>query len=163
MDDRQERVAQGHDREETQLERLDRNHIELLNELRVAGTGIQVLLAFLLIVPFNNRFTRLSRFERADYFVTLVAVGVATVLLIAPSIHHRLLFRRAEKPFLIETGNRLVILAMAFLTVGLTGIFVLITNVLFGGLAVPLAGVVTFAFVAGVWFVVPLSRRRREE
>jgi hypothetical protein len=156
MDDREA----GDGREETQLERLDRNHIELLGELRVAGTGIQVLLAFLLVVPFNNRFTHLTRFERADYFVTLVAVGIATVLLTAPSIHHRMLFRRAEKPFLIESGNRLVILAMAFLTVGLTGIFVLITDVLFGGVATPLVGTATFVYVAGVWFAVPLRRRR---
>jgi uncharacterized protein DUF6328 len=148
-------------RNETELERLDRNQLELLNELRVAGTGIQVLLAFLLVVPFNNRFLRLTRFERADYFATLVAVGVATVLLIAPSIHHRLLFRHAEKPFLVATGNRLVIVAMAFLTVGLTGIFVLITDVLFGGVTVPLVGAATFLFVGGVWFVVPLRRLRR--
>lgn len=147
-------------RGETRLERLDRNHIELLGELRVAGTGIQVLLAFLLVVPFNNRFTRLTRFERADYFVTLVAVGVATVLLIAPSIHHRVLFRQSEKPFLIESGNRLVILAMAFVTVGLTGIFVLITDVLFGGLVAALVGGCTLGFVTGVWFAVPLRRRR---
>jgi hypothetical protein len=147
-------------RGETELEQLDRNHIELLNELRVAGTGIQVLLAFLLIVPFNQRFIRLTRFERADYFVTLVMVAVSAVLLIAPSIHHRLLFRRAEKRFLVETGNRMVVVAMAFLTVALTGIFVLITDVLFGGVAVPLVGVATFAYVGGVWFGLPLVRRR---
>ena len=80
-------------RAESPNERLDRNQIELLNELRVAGTAIQVLLAFLLVVPFDSRFERLSSFERYDYFATLLCIAVAAVLLIALSIHHRLLFR----------------------------------------------------------------------
>jgi O-antigen/teichoic acid export membrane protein len=148
-------------RDESPLERLDRNTVELLNELRVAGTGIQVLLAFLLVVPFNNRFTRLSTFARTDYYVTLTCVAVAAVLLIAPSIHHRLLFRRAQKAFVVRVGNRLVIVAMAFLSAGLTGIMVLISDFLYGGAAAWVAGVLAAGLVVGVWFVVPLIRRRK--
>ena len=109
----------GHERDETPLERLDRNTIELLNELRVASTGIQVMFAFLLIVPFNNGFRRVSSFERTDYFVTLLCVAVAAILLMAPSIHHRLLFRHGEKGYLLRVANRLAILAM--ISLGLEG------------------------------------------
>ena len=146
-------------RDETELERLDRNTIELLNELRVAGTGVQVLFAFLLVVPFNNRFTKLSSFARTDYYVTLTCVAIAAVLLIAPSIHHRLLFRQRQKQFIVDLGNRLAILAAAFLTVGLTGILVLVSDFVFEGATAAVIGVCTAGFVIGVWFVLPLYRR----
>ena len=146
-------------RDETELERLDRNTMELLNELRVAGTGVQVLFAFLLIVPFNNRWSKVSSFGRYDYFVTLLCVAIAAVLLIAPSIHHRLLFRRRQKEFIVEIGNRLAILAAAFLTVGLTGILVLVSDFVFDGATAAVIGVCTAGFVIGVWFILPLLRR----
>src|SRR4030081_677299 len=84
-------------RDESARERADRNELELLNELPLASAGVQVLLAFLLIVPFNTRFARLSTFERYDYFITLLSMAMAATLLIAPSIHHRLLFRLSQK------------------------------------------------------------------
>jgi hypothetical protein len=146
-------------RDESKRERLDRNQIELLNELRVAGTGIQVLLAFLLVVPFNQRFTKLDGFERGDYYVTLVLVAASAILLIAPSIQHRLLFRLDEKRYLVDTGSRLAIAAMACLGPGLAGMVVLITDFLFGGVAAAVAGALTLGMVAGLWFVVPLRRR----
>jgi hypothetical protein len=90
-------AAPEDDRDESAMERLDRNTVELLNELRVASTGIQVLLAFLLVIPFNARFVRLTSFERGLYLVTLICIATAAVLLIGPSIHHRILFRRREK------------------------------------------------------------------
>jgi len=155
-------VAQQADqRDETKLERLDRNTIELLNELRVAGTGVQVLFAFLLIVPFNNRWSKVSSFGRYDYFVTLLCVAIAAVLLIAPSIHHRLLFRQRQKEFIVEVGNKLAIVAAAFLTVGLTGILVLISDFVFHGATAAVVGVSTAGFVIGVWFAIPLYRRAR--
>ena len=150
-------------RDETPLEQLDRNIIELLNELRVAGTGIQVLLAFLLVAPFDSRFTRLSTFERDDYFVTLVCIALAAVLLIAPSIHHRILFRQHQKPYLIRVGNQAMIVAMAFLAVGLTGILVLISDLMFGGVAAGVAGLATALVIGGLWFAVPFNRRRSEK
>ena len=85
------------DRDETPDEQLDRNTIELLNELRVAGTGIQVMFGFLLVVPFNAGWSKTTSFERTIYFVTLGLVAVAAFLLMAPPVHHRLLFRHHEK------------------------------------------------------------------
>jgi cation transport ATPase len=146
-----------HQRDESTLERLDRNELELLTELRVASAGIQVLLAFLLIVPFNNRFTRLSGFERYDYFMTLVCMAVAATLLIAPSIHHRVLFRKSQKEFLVSVGNRVAIIAMVFMTVGMTGILMLIADIVFGGASTVVAAVV----VSVLWFGIPLNRLRK--
>jgi O-antigen/teichoic acid export membrane protein len=158
--DEGERNTEG-ERNESPLERLDRNTVELLNELRVAGTGIQVLFAFLLIVPFNAGWRRVSSFERYDYFVTLLCVAIAATLLIAPSVHHRLLFRRGEKEYLVSISNRLLIVASVFLSVGLTGILVLITDFLFGGAAAAVVGTLTALSLATVWFAIPLQRRRR--
>ncbi len=149
------------ERHESSLERLDRNEVELLTELRVAGTGVQVLLAFLLIVPFNNRFARLSSFERYDYFVTLVCMAIAATLLIAPSIHHRVLFRMSQKAFLVSVGNQVAIIAMVFMTAGMTGILMLIADVVFGGASTVVVGVLAGVVVSAVWFGIPLNRRRK--
>lgn len=112
-------AASAHDgREETKLEQLDRNTIELLNELRVASTGIQFMFGFLLIVPFDSAFGRISSFERTVYFATLMCVAVSSVLLMAPSIQHRILFRHREKGFLVAVANRLAIGSMAFWPLG---------------------------------------------
>ena len=142
-------------RDETHRERLDRNTIELVNELRVAGTGIQVLLAFLLVAPFNQRFKSLTAFERGDYYVTLVCIALAAVLLIAPSVHHRLLFRQGEKGYVVKLGTRLAIAASVFLALGLTGILVLITHMMFGGAAAVASGIVAATLMGAVWFAVP--------
>jgi hypothetical protein len=152
----------GDDRDETPDEKLDRNTIELLNELRIAGSGIQILFAFLLVVPFNAGWTKTTSFERAVYFVTLVLVAIAAVLLLAPPIHHRLLFRHHEKRYLVTSGNRLAIAGMVFLALGFTGILVLLSDYVVGGVAPIVAGVVTVGAVGGLWFAVPLIRRWRE-
>lgn len=148
-------------RDETPIERLDRNTIELLNELRVAGTGIQIMFAFLLVAPFNARFTHISEFARVDYFITLVCVAVSAVLLMAPSIHHRILFRRGEKPYLVWMANRLAIVAMVFLTIGFTGIMVLLSDVVLGGPAPLIIGLLSAAVITGLWFALPLIKRAR--
>jgi hypothetical protein len=152
----------GDDRDETTDETLDRNTIELLNELRVAATGIQVMFAFLLVVPFNTGWKRTTSFERTDYFVTLALVAVAAFLLMAPPIQHRLLFRHHEKRFLVTVGNRLAIAGMTFLALGFTGILVLLSDYTVGGVAPIVAGVLTLTFTGGLWFGVPLVRRFRE-
>jgi hypothetical protein len=149
------------ERDESELERLDRNTVELLNELRVASTGIQVLFAFLLVVPFNAGFSKLTSFDRYCYFVTLLCLAVAATLLIAPSMHHRLLFRQKEKDYLVTVGTRLAIVAGIFLTAGMTGILVLISNFVFGGVTAAVVGVLTAIVVSVLWFGMPLVRRRR--
>jgi hypothetical protein len=145
--------------DEPDSERLGRNVTDLLNELRVAGTGIQVMFAFLLVVPFNAGWKETSPFDRWVYFVTLLCIAVAAVLLIAPSVHHRLLFRRHERDYLVRVGTRLAILAATFLAVGLTGILVLISNFVFGTVAAVIVGIAAAIVVIGVWFALPLGRR----
>jgi hypothetical protein len=149
-------------RGESQPERLDRNTVELLNELRIAGTGIQVMFAFLLIVPFNAGWRHVDGFERTVYFVTLLIVALAAILLLAPPIHHRLLFRHGEKPFLIRVGNQLAIAGMACLGLGFVGILILLSDVVVGGAAPAIVGLVAAAVIAGLWFVLPLVRRGEE-
>jgi hypothetical protein len=151
--------ASQDERNETPIERLDRNTMELLNELRVAGTGIQIMFAFLLVAPFNTGFKHVSEFGRIDYFVTLICVALAAVLLMAPSIHHRILFRHGEKPYLIWMANRLAIAAMVFLTIGFTGILVLLADVVLGGPAPVIMGVLSASIITGLWFALPLARK----
>ncbi|MFZ0089909.1 MAG: DUF6328 family protein [Solirubrobacteraceae bacterium] len=155
------------DREEAQRgesppQRLDRNTIELLNELRVAGTGIQVMFAFLLVVPFDSRFKELSAFETTTYFVTLLLVGVAAIVLLAPPIHHRILFRQGEKRYLVWLANYLAIAGMIFIALGFTGILILLSDVVVGGAAPVVVGTIAFLFIVGLWFVVPLGRRTED-
>ena len=157
----QEIAAADDERNETPLQRLDRNTVELVSEMRVAAIGIQVLFAFLLILPFNARFTRLNGFERGVYMVTLICIAIATVLLIAPSIHHRLLFRRGQKKFLVDTGNRLMILASLFMSVGLTGAVLLISEFVVGGAAAAVIAVCGAVMIVALWFAVPLNQRRQ--
>lgn len=144
---------------ETEAEREDRNLIELLNELRVTGTGIQVLLAFLLVVPFNAGYKRMTGFDKAVYFGGLTCIAASAALLIAPSVHHRLLFRHRQRPFIIDTANRLAIAGMCLLAVGLVAILTLIGNVVYGTPAAVIAGTVATATLALLWFAIPLGRR----
>jgi hypothetical protein len=160
VSDRSEQAEQK--RDESQPERLDRNTVELLNELRIAGTGIQVMFAFLLVVPFNTGWKQVDGFERTVYFVTLLVVALAAFLLMAPPIHHRLLFRHGEKPFLIRIGNYMAIGGMICLGLGFVGILVLISDVVVGGAAPAVVGALALALVAGLWFVLPLARREQD-
>jgi hypothetical protein len=146
-------------RRETKAERADRNMGELLQELRVALPGVQILFAFLLTVPFAQGFTRLSGDQRDLYFGILMATALSTVLLIAPSANHRLLFRQRDKEHLVTISNRLAIAGLAVLAVAMTGTVLLIADLLFNG-----AQVVIFTIAAGIafaifWGVMPLVRR----
>jgi hypothetical protein len=155
-------TAEEKQRDETPPERLDRNTIELLNELRIAGTGIQVMFAFLLVVPFNTGWGHVDSFERTVYFVTLLSVATAAFLLMAPPIHHRILFRHGEKRFLVRTANYLAIAGMAFLALGFIGILILLSDVVVGGAAPVIVGGLAAAFLAGLWFLMPMIRRNEE-
>src|SRR5881397_3111932 len=104
---------------EGEKQRVDRELIELLNELRVAMPGVQVLFAFLLIVPFSNGFPKMTPVQRDVYFVAFLCTAVATLLLIAPSIHHRLRFRDRDKEALLQRANRLSIAGLGFLAVAM--------------------------------------------
>src|SRR5436190_18421137 len=93
-------------RNETHLERCYRNLVELLQEVRVVQTGVQVLFAFLLMAPLAARFPQLSSFQKLQYFTTLLAAGGAAILLIAPTAYHRILFRLGDKEYLVAVANR---------------------------------------------------------
>ncbi len=149
-----------HGREESELERLDRNLIELMGELRVALPGVQVLFAFLLVAPFNQRFGKTTHFERGLYFGALLCTLVASILLIAPTVIHRLEFRHGDKGYVVRTGNRLTIAGLIVLAAAMTCAITLVTGFLFGtAAAIGTAAFAVFAFTM-VWFVVPLWRRR---
>jgi hypothetical protein len=143
---------------ETKEERLDRELIEFLNELRVVLPGVQVLFAFLLTVPFTNQFQNVTNEQRQVYFWTFICTTVATALLIAPSAHHRLQFRQRDKERLLRTSNRLAIGGMVFLTLALVGAVYLVTDLLFH----PAAAAVVTAAVGVVfgwfWWALPLWR-----
>src|SRR2546423_4815797 len=127
----------GTGRRETPLERWDRNFSELLQELRVAQTGVQVLFAFLLTLPFTNRFERITGVQRGTYVVTLVAAAAATALLIAPVSYHRLVFRQGRKPQLVRTGSKPATLGLGCRLVPMLGAVLLVGG---GGLGAPRAG-----------------------
>ena len=147
--------ANGEDRED----RLNRELIELLNELRVVLPGVQVLFAFLLTVPFTNQFQKVTNEQRQIYFWTFICTTIATALLIAPSAHHRLRWRQRDKERLLRTSNRLAIAGMIFLTLALVGAVYLVTDLLFHPAAA--AGVTAAIGLVFLWFWwgLPLSRR----
>jgi Family of unknown function (DUF6328) len=147
-------------RNETELERVDRNLNELLSELRVIATGVQVLFGFLLIVPFSVGFTRLSTGERYAYFAILLATAAAAGLLIAPSALHRLVFRQGDKPYLVATANRMAISGIACLLLAMTGILALLSGHVFGWVAGVVVLAVAGAFFGTLWFGIGLRRRR---
>ena len=118
-------------RDETDSERIDRNLQEMIGELRVALPGVQVLFAFLLVVPFNQGFPKVTSFQQTLYFVTLLFTAAATICLIAPSAHHRIEFRQQDKEDIVRTGNRIIILGLGLLAVAMTGAVVFVTDVLY--------------------------------
>jgi hypothetical protein len=148
----------GEDRHETHLERLDRNLEEMTGELRVVVTGVQVLFAFLLIVPFNVGFAHVGNFERTVYFITLILAALAAVCTIAPSAEHRFLFRHDDKQHLVFHSNRVVIVGLAFLALAMCGCLLLVTTKLFGLTAgVLTASIGALPFVL-LWFALPIKR-----
>jgi membrane-associated HD superfamily phosphohydrolase len=146
-------------REESEDARLDRNLGELLQELRVALPGVQVLFAFLLAVPFQQNFTKISPFEKRVYFGTLLCTAMSAALLIAPSAYHRITFHLQQKRELVFLANRFTIAGLSFLALAMTGAIVLITDVLFGGVATVVTGVGAAAMFVALWYVLPLRRR----
>lgn len=147
--------------DETRKERLNRNFDQLLQELRVVITGVQVLFAFLLAVPFSSRFDRVDQFERVVFFIALLFAAVSVVLLLAPSIQHRILFQHDQKRYLVRAGTVLAIAGMTALALAMTLSLALIAHVLYGLWAAVLAGSVAFLAFAAVWYALPLERRRK--
>jgi hypothetical protein len=148
----------GSGRQETHSERVDRNLSELLGELRVALPGVQVLFAFLLVVPFNSRFAELRPGQERLYLVSLLLAGLASALLIAPTAAHRITFRQQEKEYVVVSANRFAIAGLASLAAAMTAAIGLVCDVVFGAaVAVACAGGMGIVF-AGLWFAGPVRR-----
>jgi Family of unknown function (DUF6328) len=155
--DQQERHPET-GRAETESERLDRNLQEMLGELRVALPGVQVLFAFLLVVPFNQRFADVTQFQKTVFFVTLLCTTASTLCLIAPTTHHRLEFRQQDKFRIVNTGNRIVVLGLLLLAVAMTGAVLFVTDFLYGSTTTIIAAGATGLAFALIWYAIPLRR-----
>ena len=145
---------------ETEAERDDRNLIELLQELRVAGLGVQVLFGFLLSIPFTSRFVKLSHAEHALYVATLLLAAVSTALLLAPVAYHRLVFRQHRKGQLVKDANVLAILGLAAVGLAISAAVLLVVSFVDHGATVVVVTVFVVCLFAVLWFVLPLARHR---
>ena len=142
---------------ESGQERRARELIELLQELRVVLPGVQVLFAFLLTVPFSARFGEVSPLQQTVFFGTLVCTAISAGLLIAPSVHHRILWRQQAREHRLRVANRLAISGMLLLVLAMVGAMFVITDILFGSTSAAAVTAAITAFFAYVWFVMPIQ------
>jgi hypothetical protein len=139
-------------------ERTERQMAELLQELRVALPGVQILFAFLLTVPFAQGFQRVTSFQRNLFFATLLATAVSTACFIAPTATHRLRFHKRDRRYVIESANTLLIAGLVFLALAIIGAVALITDFLFDGAARWIWPAIVALVTAVLWFVRPIAR-----
>jgi hypothetical protein len=144
------------DDRETEHQRLNRELIELLNELRVALPGVQVLFAFLLTVPFTQRFEELSDGDRAAYYATVLLTATSSVLLMAPSAHHRMRFRQHAKEQMLHAANAFAVVGLILLALAIGGALYLVGSVIYGSTLVALVAAVFGVLTVAFWFVAPL-------
>ena len=147
---------------ESKQERLDRELIEFLNEVRVALPGVQVLFAFLLIVPFSNGYGNMTDLQKDVYFVTFLLTAGASAFLIAPSAQHRLRWRQYDKERLLVVANRQAIVGAALLALAMSGATFLVTDVLFDLTSAAIVTGVVAALFTWLWFGWPLWREARD-
>jgi hypothetical protein len=145
--------------EESKAERLDRELIELLNELRVLLPGVQVLFAFLLTAPFASGFEKVTEFQRDLYAVCLLAALAATACLVAPTTYHRIRWRQRDKEVMLRTANVFALAGSGFLALSMTCSILLVGDYLFSREAAVLATAVTALVLAALWYALPLWRR----
>jgi hypothetical protein len=146
--------------DENEAERLDRNLAELLQELRVAQTGVQILFAFLLTLPFAARFGDVDAFERVVYIVALLAGAAAAGMIIAPVAYHRMLFRRGRKAELVRSAHRMASGGLAFLAVSMVGSVLLVTDFTVGRVLGLIVSTLVAVWLVLLWGVLPWLRRR---
>ena len=149
--------------EESRKEQLDRELMELLQELRVVIPGVQVLLAFLLTAPFQQRFAQLPGSMRNAFFASIVCATLATAFLIAPSAHHRLRWRAGEKERLVRVGNQMAIIGTVFLAAAIVLALYVITDVLFTTNLAVLTAIAALVVFGGLWYVLPMLGRQPQE
>jgi hypothetical protein len=150
-------------RNESEAERIDRNLTELLQELRVAGLGVQVLFGFLLALPFAAHFDRLDGAQRNLYIADVLVATLATALLTGPVAFHRLAFRRHEKARVLQASHVMAIAGLAMVGLAVSGAVVLIMSVVAPGAPTLVIGAASLVAFAGLWFVFPLTKRGRDD
>jgi hypothetical protein len=148
-------------RNETVAARDDRNLAELLQELRVAGLGVQVLFGFLLSLPFTQRFSQLDHFQRDLYLASLLLAAVSTALLLGPVAYHRLVFRRRQKERLVRTANVMAILGLGAVGLAVSAAVLLVTSYVANGWPAVLITAFVVCLFAGLWFAFPLVHREQ--
>jgi hypothetical protein len=158
MGDSEDRVPQ---RDESPKERHDRELIELLNELRVALPGVQVLFAFLLAVPFAQGWKHITAFQKDVFFVAFLATTLSSVLLIAPTAYHRIGWRAEDKGRIVEASNKLALAGMLFLAVSIAAVVLLVTDYILGRTTAIATTAGTGALFVVLWCVLPLVGRAR--
>ncbi len=144
-------------RHETEIERIDRNLSELLEELRVAMPGVQVLFAFLLVLPFNSRFAGVTPAQEKIYYGTLVCTAIAAALLIGPTMNHRLQFRKNRKRRILIVSHRLAIAGLTMMAVAMTGALFLVGDFVFGSTVAAIGAAIPAFVMLIVWYVLPLA------
>jgi hypothetical protein len=157
----QEMGSANPERDETPIERVDRNLGELLEELRVAMPGVQVLFAFLLVLPFNSRFGQVTATQEKIYYGTLVCTAIAAALMIGPTMNHRLQFRQNQKRRILEWSHRLAIAGLSFMAVAMTGALFLVGDFVFNSTVAAVGAAIPAFVMAIVWYVIPLAGRDR--
>jgi len=155
------RVGEAKQRSEEEQQRLNRQLMELLQEMRVAMPGVQVLFGFLLAVPFQQGFDEITHSQRMIYFGTLLAAAVATAFMIAPTALHRLLFQQHQKPDVIRIGNRHFIVGLVALALAMNGAVALVTDLIFEGSTLVVTVVLLSSLFVWLWFGMGIVRRLR--
>lgn len=143
-----------------EFEAVDRNWYELLQELRVTQTGLQILTGFLVTLPFQQRFEGIEDRQRLIYLVTLSTAVLATAVVLAPASYHRLLFRQRQKPWLAMAGHQCARLSLGLGGLAVTGVVWLLFDVVISPVAGVVAAAVCLSVFVGVWWGVPLAYRR---
>jgi hypothetical protein len=138
------------------MERVSRELIELLNELRVALPGVQVLFAFLLAVPFAQGFTNTTDFQRALFFVVTALTASSAALLIAPSAWHRIRFRQRDKERILRASNKMTIAGLGFLALAMTGAVMLIADFVYSPTLTIASGILAGLVFGMLWYILPL-------
>ena len=156
-------VNRSGDAQQPSQETLTRNWDELLQEIRVTQTGVQILTGFLLTVPFSNRFTELTEFQRDVYLAVLAGSVLTTGLVVAPVAMHRVLFRQRRRELLVESGNRFAMAGLALLALTISGVVLLVVDVVVGTRAGWLAGGAILLVLTLLWAVVPRVAARVDD
>lgn len=149
--------------EESHQRRLARNVNELLQELRVAQAGVQILFGFLLSIAFTEKYATTNGYIRVTHLITVLCAAVAVACLTAPAAWHRVLFRQGRREDVVRSGNNFALIGLAFLSLAMTGTVLLLAEVILGGWPSIVVGALAFAVFTGLWFAWPFATRGSAE